>query len=156
MFDFFLFLWYMYIWAMSWENLFMLYANKGADQPAHPCSLISTFIVRYLDSIISLVSISEISILELALVAVQAGLSLTWSKTAKSGFLVMRFIYCRSTHFIHYWDFYFLMSYYMYLNTELRLLMILSLLLYFYMGAKLHSSCFNPFWPYKHYFHMKL
>ena len=24
--------------------------NKGADQPAHPCSLISTFVVRYLDS----------------------------------------------------------------------------------------------------------
>ena len=24
--------------------------NKGADQPAHPCSLISTFVVRHLDS----------------------------------------------------------------------------------------------------------
>ena len=35
--------------------------NKGADQPAHPRSLISTFVVRCLDSIISLVSISEIS-----------------------------------------------------------------------------------------------
>ena len=35
--------------------------NKGADQPAHPCSLISTFVVRSLDSIISLVSRSEIS-----------------------------------------------------------------------------------------------
>ena len=31
----------------------MLYANnKGADQPAHPCSLISTFVVRCLDSMI--------------------------------------------------------------------------------------------------------
>ena len=39
------------LWASSWENLFMLYANnKGADQPAHPCSLISTFVVRCLDS----------------------------------------------------------------------------------------------------------
>ena len=38
-----------YIWATSWENLFKPYANnKGADQPAHPRSLISTFVVRYL------------------------------------------------------------------------------------------------------------
>ena len=36
-------------------------SNKGADQPAHPCSLISAFVVRSLDSIISLVSRSEIS-----------------------------------------------------------------------------------------------
>ena len=35
--------------------------NKGADQPAHPRSLIRTFVVHCLDSIMSLVSISEIS-----------------------------------------------------------------------------------------------
>ena len=35
--------------------------NKGAGQPAHLHSLISTFVVHCLDSIISLVSISEIS-----------------------------------------------------------------------------------------------
>ena len=34
--------------------------NKGADQPAHPRSLISAFFVRCLDSIIPLVSISKI------------------------------------------------------------------------------------------------
>ena len=42
----------------------MSYANnKGADQPAHPRSLISAFVVRCLDSIhvISLDSIAEIS-----------------------------------------------------------------------------------------------
>ena len=40
-------------WATAWENLFMPYANnKGADQPAHPRSLISAFTVRCLDSII--------------------------------------------------------------------------------------------------------
>ena len=40
----------------------MPYANnKGADQPAHPRSLISAFVVRSLDSIISLISRSEIS-----------------------------------------------------------------------------------------------
>ena len=31
------------------ENLTMVHANnKGADQPAHPCSLISAFVIRYL------------------------------------------------------------------------------------------------------------
>ena len=40
----------------------MSYANtKGADQPAHPHSLISAFVVRCLDNIISLNSITEIS-----------------------------------------------------------------------------------------------
>ena len=40
----------------------MSYANnKGADQPAHPHSLISAFIVHCLVSIIALDSISEIS-----------------------------------------------------------------------------------------------
>ena len=39
----------------------MPYANnKGADQPAHPRSLISAFVVRCLDSIISLDPITEI------------------------------------------------------------------------------------------------
>ena len=39
----------------------MSYANnKGADQPAHPRSLISAFVVRCLDSIISVDSITEI------------------------------------------------------------------------------------------------
>ena len=58
--------------------------NKGADQPAHLRNLINTFVVHYLDSIISLVSISEISSLYLASVAAQAGLSLTWSKIPKT------------------------------------------------------------------------
>ena len=40
---------------MSYEN------NKDADQPEHPRSLISAFVVRCLDSIISLDSIAEIS-----------------------------------------------------------------------------------------------
>ena len=40
---------------MSYSN------NKGADQPAHPHSLISAFVVRCLGSIISVDSIAEIS-----------------------------------------------------------------------------------------------
>ena len=48
------------------------------------------FIVRCLDSIIPLVSISEISRFYLASVAAQAGLCLTWSQTPKTDFLVTR------------------------------------------------------------------
>ena len=60
----------------------MSYANnKGADQPAHPRSLISAFVVRCLDSVMSLVSVTKISSLMLASVAEQASLSLTWSET---------------------------------------------------------------------------
>ena len=36
--------------------------NKGADQPAHPRSLISAFVIRVLESIISRLAMSEISI----------------------------------------------------------------------------------------------
>ena len=50
--------------------------NKGADQPAHPRSLINTFFVCRLDSIIPLVSQSENSSLYLASVAAQAGFTL--------------------------------------------------------------------------------
>ena len=72
----------------------MPYANnKGADQPAHPCSLISAFVVRCLDSMIPPVSISKISSLCLTSVAAQAVLSLSWSQIPKTGFLVTRFIY---------------------------------------------------------------
>ena len=71
----------------------MSYANnEGADQPAHTRSLINAFVIRCLDSIIPLVSISEISSLYLASVAAQAGLSLTFSQTSKTSFLVTRLI----------------------------------------------------------------
>ena len=65
----------------------MPYANnKDADQPVHPRSLISDFVVRCLDSIIPLLVISKISSLYLASVAAQAGLCRTWSHTTKTGF----------------------------------------------------------------------
>ena len=35
--------------------------SKGADQPAHPRSLISTFVVRSLDSMIPVVAMYKIS-----------------------------------------------------------------------------------------------
>ena len=44
------------------KKCLMSYANnKGADQPEHPHSLISAFVVHCLDSIIPLDSITEIS-----------------------------------------------------------------------------------------------
>ena len=65
----------------------MSYANnKGADQPAHPRSLISAFVVRCLDSVMSLVSVTKISSLILASVAEQATLRLTWSETPEDTF----------------------------------------------------------------------
>ena len=60
--------------------------NKGADQLAHPRSLISAFVVRCLNSIISLDSIAEISRLYLASVATQADLCLAWSETSEDTF----------------------------------------------------------------------
>ena len=62
--------------------------NKGADQPAHPRSLISAFVVRCLDSVMSLVSVTKISSLMLASVAEQANFSLAWSETPED-------TYCR-------------------------------------------------------------
>ena len=60
--------------------------NKGADQPAHQRSLTSAFVVRCLDSVMSLVSVTKISRLMLSSVAKQASLSLTWSETPEDTF----------------------------------------------------------------------
>ena len=69
------------------KTCLMLYANnKGADQPAHPRSLISVFVVRCLDSVMSLVSVTKISSLMLVSVAAQAGLCLAWSETPEDTF----------------------------------------------------------------------
>ena len=60
--------------------------TKAADQPAHPRSLISAFVVGCLDSVMSPVSVTKISSLMLVSVAEQASLSLTWSKTPEDTF----------------------------------------------------------------------
>ena len=60
--------------------------NKGADQPAHPRSLISAFVFRCLDSVMSLVSVTKISSLMIASVAEQASLSPTRSETPEDTF----------------------------------------------------------------------
>ena len=66
------------------------------DQPAHLRSLISTFVVRCLDSIIHLLAIAESSRPQLVSAAEQAGLSINWSETLKTGFLVTWLKYNRT------------------------------------------------------------
>ena len=69
------------IWASVRENLYLGVCkqanNKGADQPAHLRKLISSFIILLLESIISRLAMSELSIFELVSVAGQAGLNLS-------------------------------------------------------------------------------
>ena len=60
--------------------------NKGADQPAHLRSLISAFVVRCLDSVMSLDSVTKIPSTMLASVAEQASMSLTWLETPEDTF----------------------------------------------------------------------
>ena len=75
--------------------------NKGADQPAHRRSLISAFVVRCADSIISLGSIAEISRLWLVSGAAQAGLCLAWSETPEDTFSCgAAYLYLTFVHFI--------------------------------------------------------
>ena len=67
--------------------MFLPYANnKDTDQPAHPRSLISTFVFSCLDSVMSIVSVTKMSSLMLASVAEQAGLNVTWSETPEDRF----------------------------------------------------------------------
>ena len=69
------------------KTYLMSYAkNKGADQPAHLRSLISAFVVRCLDSVMSLVSVTKISSPMPASVAEQANLSPAWSETPEDTF----------------------------------------------------------------------
>ena len=60
--------------------------NEGADQPAHPRSLSSTFVIHILKSIRSKFATSEISVFLLVSVAEETGLSLAMSETPKDKF----------------------------------------------------------------------
>ena len=67
--------------------------NKGADQPGHLCSLISAFVIYFLENISKLAR-SKISIFQLVSVAEQAGLGMVLEETPKICFLVSRPKYC--------------------------------------------------------------
>ena len=64
---------------------------------AHPCSLISAFVVHCLacNIYIYILAKSKISILQLVSVAQQAGLSFSWSQTPKKVFLMTSLIFHR-------------------------------------------------------------
>ena len=51
------------VWALSQENLTLVHGNnKGADQPAHPRSLVSPYAVPFLERIIAELVTCKISI----------------------------------------------------------------------------------------------
>ena len=67
--------------------MFLPYVNnKDADQPAHPRSLISAFVVHCQDSMISKLAKSKLSRLKLVSEAEQVDSSLTWSQTRRQVF----------------------------------------------------------------------
>ena len=73
------------------ENLSLGFANnKGADQPAHPGSLISVFVICFLESTICKLATGEISIFQLVSIAEESDLKLTLSETPKTGFVTLR------------------------------------------------------------------
>ena len=55
-------------------------SNTGADQSVHPSSLISAFVVRFLESIISRLDSGEISTFQLVPVAEETDLKIPLSK----------------------------------------------------------------------------
>ena len=62
------------------DSLLLLYVNnKGADQPVHLRSLVSTFVIRSQYSTLRNHATCNISIMLIFSVVEQAGLSLTWS-----------------------------------------------------------------------------
>ena len=65
----------------------MICSDKGADQPAHPRSIISNFVICFL-KVISRLATRETSIFLLACKAEETGLRLALSETQKTGFLV--------------------------------------------------------------------
>ena len=68
------------IWALTRENL-----SSGVCEQ-HPCRLISAFVLRLLESIISKLATSEISLFYLVSVAEETGLSLALWQTREDRF----------------------------------------------------------------------
>ena len=71
---------------------FCICENKDADQLRGNREADQRLCFRYTDSTIPLLPESEISSLQPSSVAVQPGLSGTWSETPKTGFLTTRLI----------------------------------------------------------------
>ena len=67
--------------------------NKGADQLAHPRSLISAFAIHKLNRIVFKLAPSEISLFYLVSVAEKAGFGMILSETLKTGSVAPMLIY---------------------------------------------------------------
>ena len=74
-----------FTWAAARENLTSFYVNKGTNQPAYRCNLISAFVIRFLQSMIYKLASYNVSILLLVSVAEHVCLNLTWAETPKTG-----------------------------------------------------------------------
>ena len=74
------------VWPWSAKQWLSRAMKNVSYVVSHPRSLISAFIVRCPDSVMSLVSVAKSSSLMLVSVAEQAGLSLTWSETPEDTF----------------------------------------------------------------------
>ena len=72
-----------YIWASICLQGFA--NNTGTDQPAHQRSLISAFVIRFLESIICKLATGEILIFKLVFVAEETGLKLALAEIPKTG-----------------------------------------------------------------------
>ena len=81
---------WLYMGLDARKPIFRVCDNKGADQPAHPRSLISAFVFRFLKSIISKLATSDISTFYLVSVTEETGLNLALSETPKTGFVASR------------------------------------------------------------------
>ena len=63
-------------------KIFLVHANnKGADQTAHMCSLLSAFVIRFLEGIITDLAACKISIHLLVSVAEKTELRFAWLRT---------------------------------------------------------------------------
>ena len=67
--------------------------NKGADQPAHPRSLISAFAIHLLNIIILKLAPSRISLFYQVSVAEKAGFGMILSETLKTSFVASMLSY---------------------------------------------------------------
>ena len=63
--------------------------NKGTDQPARPRSLISAFIVRYLDAQFVVLATYKVSRSQTVYVAEQNDVKIAWSQATKASFLMV-------------------------------------------------------------------
>ena len=64
--------------------------HTGADQPAHSCSLVSAFVICFLERTICKLAAGEIAIFYQVSVTEETGLKLALTETPKKGFLATR------------------------------------------------------------------